>query len=286
MGARKKRAKSMGREQSIAQAISSFVSTSDGALRQYYPHRLGMTTVEVRETNGQARMVMGRHYTQLEFGPFNYFFIRWYLAEIMGEAFKEAVTYQEEYIPIENTPYAELESWYDLFVSTQPSYRQFAPIWEAPGCFESPFDLETRRLGYWKSPVSVEDAPSLEDRLRKKGFSAGFDPKAGMMYYSNMHSVALGLPPTHAQVGVWGFQLNSFGEHVSHTSILEKALKYASKQEVSSWPTVDERDFRLWRLKKMKLWQQHTPQRVAYLHARQEQGKADQLRLLALRNRL
>jgi len=272
-------------EQRIAQAISCFVSTSDGSLRQYYPHRLEMTTAEVRETDGQARMVMGRHHTLLESGPFNYFFIRFYLAEMLGEAFKEAVSYKGEYIPIEETPYAALESWYLLFVSTQTSYRQFAPIWKAKGRAETPFNMEPVRPGYWKSRVSADYGLSLENRLRSSGFSAEFDPEAGMMYYSNLHSVALGLPPNHLHVKVWGFELNEFGKHISNTYNLGRALKYASRQEVVSWPTTDERTFKLWRLKKREQRRKENPERAAFLLARQEQEKIDELVLLARHNK-
>jgi len=267
-------------EHEIAQAIASFVSTSDVELRQYYPHRLEMTTAEVYDTDGQVRMVMGRHHL-LEFGPFNYFFLRFYLSEMMGEAFREAVTLKGDYIPIGETPYAALESWYQLFVSTQPSYRQFAPIWKAVGRAETPFCMEPACLGYWKSRVSADYGLSLENRLRGRGFSAEFDPEAGMMYYSNLQSVALGLPPNHSFLRVQACELNSFGKQIATTFKLEKALKYASRREVESWPTTDERKFAAWRLKKMQQRRKKDPERAAYLLAREKQEKIDELILLA-----
>jgi len=218
------------------------------------PHRFKMIRAEIRQER-QAVVAIGPRRVKLEFGIFNYFFLKFWIEEFLGEPVIDMVTLDDDDIPFEFSPYAGMSDLYDLYRSRDIGVGQIAPLWKAEGCQEVPVQhlraaaAFLQQPGYWKTTVpNDDDRLFVEDLLERHGLSTGFDPDTSTMFYSNLLSAALGLPPTHVDITVPGLSRSAFGRRVVKSKNYGEALKYASVRDLLKWPvwTLEALGFQKW----------------------------------------
>merc|ERR1712208_38287 len=101
--------------------------------------------------------------------------------------------------------------------------------------------------GYWKTRVSEVTRPLLERALRRSGCFYEFDAGTGMLFYSNLRSVALGMPPACGSLALHRPELlpGIFRLLVRESLDYHQVLKYVAKREAKQWPVwVNDKTFR------------------------------------------
>lgn len=213
------------------------------------PHRFFITRADAHYENGQFLLRTRADSILLEFGLFNYFFLRYWVDDSFGESFEEMVgeirrgsrQSLNNVVSLGHLGLDRFEDLYGLYASDKTTSSQKAPIWKVRGCRETPLWLVRngfrilRHPGYWKTTIVDEsDRKYLEDLLRARGFSYGFDFRSGEMFYSNLESVSYGLPPnpkyaigTTIKRAVY----SRFGWDVLRSWDTALAFRYSSRKE-------------------------------------------------------
>jgi len=263
MGARKKRGYSMVHEVELADKVAHFVASFHKSnVLLHVPHRLKLSAAALRPVGQSVQLLTQGHHIPLDFGPFSYFFLKDMVEETFGEALVELVNsirlegdtpkVNTDMLPVEYSYYADAALLWEVYRSTRPCRVQFAPLWKYHGAPETPYLTMVDgplpgTTGYWKTRVSEVTRPLLERALRRSGCFYEFDAGTGMLFYSNLRSVALGMPPACGSLALHRPELlpGIFRLLVRESLDYHQVLKYVAKREAKQWPVwVNDKTFR------------------------------------------
>jgi len=254
MGARKKTGLGMGGSGTLCCVSEFLLVFHEFRQRLLVPHRFFITRADAHFENGQFLLKTRADSILLEFGLFNYFFLRYWVDESFGQSFEEMVGEVKRGLPrygldsvvsLRHLGMDRFEDLYGLYASDATTSGQRAPIWKVRRCRETPMWLvrngfgTPRHPGYWKTTIVCEgDKEYLEDLLKAYGFSYGFDSSSGEMFYSNLESVSYGLPPnpkyatgTTIKRAVY----SRFGWDVLRSWDVALAFRYSSRRDCFRW---------------------------------------------------